>query len=206
MKRTFSFVCLFLCCLILLSACGAPRTPNPTASLAPSVTVSSAVQVETTTAASLQNQGGTATLTALDKNGKTVWVRSFSLEELTSQAAVSPAAISGDRVYVQLSGTLYALLLTDGQTIWQAEDIGAGLCAPLVDHDGTIYVTGYEGPDLSAISSDGIVLWTASSGSGEYYWANGLSFEGDLIKVTYQSKQGQSDDALLFTKSGDLSK
>ena len=92
--------------------------------------------------------------------------------------------------------------LADGAVLWALNDVGVPLEAPLVDADGTIYLSGYYGPDLIAISPGGGELWRVNGIDTDYYWSSHLCFEGDLLKVTYDSMAGQTPDYLLFDKSG----
>ena len=96
----------------------------------------------------MDSGSGEATLYAKNQAGQEVWTHTFTIEAMTELPPVSPAAITADRAYVEVGGTLYALSLADGAVLWALNDVGVPLEAPLVDADGTIYLSGYYGPDL----------------------------------------------------------
>ena len=163
------------------------------------------IRSETTaeTVDDMDSGNGEATLYALNSQGQEVWTHTFTIEVITELPPVSPAAITADRVYVEIGGTLYALSLQDGTVLWALDDVGASMGAPLVDPNGsTIYLSGYYGPDLMAISQDGSELWRVNGIDTDYYWCTELAFEGEYLKVTYASMEGKTPDYLLFDKSG----
>ncbi len=70
-----------------------------------------------------------------------------------------------DRViYIVVNQTLYAIDFDTGETLWQAENVGASATdqPPLIDENGTIYLSGQFQPNLTAIQ-DGQILWQVSS-------------------------------------------
>ena len=103
---------------------------------------------------------------------------------------VSPATLADGRAYIEIERTLYALSLADGSIVWQLDDVGACAGGPLVDDDGTIYLSGYYGPHLLAVSKDGRELWRASDVDDDYYRSYKLTKEGDYLKVYYESREG----------------
>ncbi len=207
MKRK-SLAMGLLLALSLLCPVGCTPTqtaqPVPSAAFLPEEDTVVEITSETTadTIDDMDSGSGEAVLYAKNSKGQEVWTHTFTIEAMTELPPVSPAAMTADRAYVEVGGTLYALSLADGTVLWALNDVGTSLGAPLVDDDGTIYLSGYYGPDLIAISQDGGELWRVNGIDTDYYWSTQLAFEGDLLKVTYDSMAGKTPDYLLFDKSG----
>lgn len=205
-KKLLAWALSFGLSLICLTGCAPVQTAQPTTSPAMLPEEDTVVEITSETTADtiddMDSGSGEATLYAKNQAGQEVWTHTFTIEAMTELPPVSPAAITADRAYVEVGGTLYALSLSDGTVLWALDDVGASLGAPLVDADGTIYLSGYYGPDLIAISQDGGELWRVNGIDTDYYWCTQLVFEGDLLKVTYDSMAGQNPDYLLFDKSG----
>ncbi len=82
----------------------------------------------------------------------------------------------------------------NGQELWtlSAEQgrLGAGN-AFAVAPDGTMYITGYYGPDPVAVSPDGAVLWRAHPGDSRLSWPYELSLSGSTLLVKYSSPDAE---------------
>lgn len=202
MKKAFTA----LCCTALLALCltGCAPTAQPAPSSAGKAEAVVQIVSDTTgqTPDDMDSGSGEATLRGLNADGQEVWTHAFTIEALTELPPVSPAALTTDRAYVEVAGTLYALSLSSGEVLWSLDDVGALMSAPLVGDDGTVYLSGYYGPDLLAVSKDGGELWRVNGVDTDYYWSTGLSFEGNALKVTYASMEGKDPDYLLFDTSG----
>ena len=114
--------------LLCLVGCAPAQTAQPTASAAPSSAKDAVVEITSETTAEtiddMDSGSGEATLYAKNQAGQEVWTHTFTIEAMTELPPVSPAAITADRAYVEVGGTLYALSLADGAVLWALNDVG----------------------------------------------------------------------------------
>lgn len=202
MKKALTALCCAALFALCLTGCAPTAQPAPSAAGEAESVVEIVSDTSGQTPDDMDSGSAEATLRGLNARGQEVWTHAFTIEALTELPPVSPAALTGGRAYVEVAGTLYALSLSNGEVLWSLDDVGALMTAPLVDQDGTVYLSGYYGPDLLAVSKDGGELWRVNGVDTDYYWNTSLSFDGDALKVTYASMEGKDPDYLLFDKSG----
>jgi len=87
------------------------------------------------------------------------WIESWNGVQVATQATFSSITINEDRIYIVVSGILFALDKVSGETLWKVSDIGSSFERPTVDKDGNIFIVGQYSPYISAITSDGELLW-----------------------------------------------
>jgi len=83
---------------------------------------------------------------------------------------------------------LYSLDIKTGGVVWMLSedeaDLGAGI-AHAVDADGTMYISGYYGPDPVCVDVDGHVVWQSSAGSDDIFWPYEIRIEDRGIVTQY---------------------
>ena len=124
MKRK-SLAMGLLLALSLLCPVGCTPTqtaqPVPSAAFLPEEDTVVEITSETTadTIDDMDSGSGEAVLYAKNSKGQEVWTHTFTIEAMTELPPVSPAAMTADRAYVEVGGTLYALSLADGTVLCQ---------------------------------------------------------------------------------------
>ena len=204
MKKTsiyLAVICLSVACMM---GCTPTATPTVSQTAQPTAVNKAELAVKITSDITDDTESGDvkAIIHGLNDKDQEIWSHTFAIKVLTELSPVSPATLADGRAYIEIERTLYALSLADGSIVWQLDDVGACAGGPLVDDDGTIYLSGYYGPHLLAVSKDGRELWRASDVDDDYYRSYKLTKEGDYLKVYYESREGQTPDYLLFDKQG----
>lgn len=151
---------------------------------APSFTVTE-ITFETTYADSSEY----AVITALDEDGDIVWQNETEYYEIAQLARVSDIGLWEDRYYYVEDGSVVALDRETGDRLWVNADFGgspADKSGCMICPDGTIYITGYLGPDFMAIDKDGQQLAYISIVHNDYYWPYEVQLEEDLIVITFE--------------------
>ena len=200
MKKTsiyLAVICLSVACMM-----GCTPTAKPTASQTAQPTAVDKAELAVKITDDPESGDVKAIIHGLNDKDQEIWSHTFAIKVLTELSPVSPATLADGRAYIEIERTLYALSLADGSIVWQLDDVGASAGGPLVDDDGTIYLSGYYGPHLLAVSKDGRELWRANDVDDDYYRSYKLTKEGDYLKVYYESREGQTPDYLLFDKQG----
>lgn len=120
-------------------------------------------------------------LEAYDSNNELIWLRAWNGLQVSELDTHSLITIYENKIYIVVSGELNAIDISTGNNLWSVANLGRSSEAPLVDTDGTIYIIGQYKPYLSAISSEGKVLWQVNSDelSGTY----SVSFENNNLIV-----------------------
>ncbi len=135
---------------------------------------------------SYENATESAVVTAVDVNGSVVW---------TYQTPGYPAAESDqivelgrkDDVYYMVQGLhLIALDVQTGDVLWENED-SCGSPSPdaFAFGDDAIYISGFYGPDLIAVSYEGKTLKEIESFSSDYFWPYQLDLSGNDALVYF---------------------
>ncbi|MFR4251495.1 MAG: PQQ-binding-like beta-propeller repeat protein [Christensenellales bacterium] len=212
MKKTsiyLAVICLSVACMMGCTPTAKPtasqtaqQTAQPTAVDKAELAVKITSDITWDTPDDPESGDVKAIIHGLNDKDQEIWSHTFAIKVLTELSPVSPATLADGRAYIEIERTLYALSLADGSIVWQLDDVGASAGGPLVDDDGTIYLSGYYGPHLLAVSKDGRELWRANDVDDDYYRSYKLTKEGDYLKVYYESREGQTPDYLLFDKQG----
>ena len=155
-------------------------------------------------------EGETLTVEAEDASGALLW--SFVTEtgevgELDATSAFIGGTADDPRVMVyNAQKGLYSLDPATGEEVWllDADEarLGAGI-AHAVDADGTMYISGYYGPDPVCIDVDGNVKWRAASGSDEIYWPYEIAIEDRGIVTRYSMMDGNGREGRVIYDAAD---
>ncbi len=129
-----------------------------------------------------------ALLIGKDGDGTEVW--SYETERYAGAQLdrVSDIGLWESQYYFVDDGDIVALDIATGEILWRNSDfIGspASLDATCIDTDGTVYLCGFLGPDLYAVSAQGETLLRIDVLDDDYFWAFRLEKSGDLITVYF---------------------
>ena len=214
-----------LTAMFLLGAAGcAPASPakeEPVSSFVPSDAVSDEKKEEgiTVAASYADSLAGDArvrvmTLTATE-NGKTLWTYTSPRCEIADRDPVTFFAVKDGLVYFNQQNTvdengvvirqdgLAALDASTGELLWQNSDfIGEGACFD-IDNDGTVYASGWYGPDCIAVDKSGKTLWLVENANPAFTRVTQVEAFGGGICLTFDDAPYYSEDStLIIRKNG----
>lgn len=135
------------------------------------------------------------------EDGTPVWSRAFIGEEGSQFRSVDcfiGGAMQEPCLLVYSPKGLTAIELLSGTDLWTLEAevcrLGAGIVR-LVDPNGNIYITGYDGPPPVCVDSSGNVLWKSELFNDEIYWPYSMSTLPDGLHVLYESPCAEDPDS-----------
>ena len=138
-----------------------------------------------------------ATITAYDADCNVVWELATLEYEISQIDRIAWVGELHDRVYYVEDGAVIALDRETGRQVWKNEEFGGspspmeGSC--LIAPDGTLYLTGYFGPDLMVVAPNGATVYRADSVHPDYYWPYGLELDGNRLTIILEGGPQGSD-------------
>lgn len=130
-----------------------------------------------------QEQGS---LTAYDKDGNTLWSYQSSAYPVGQLDTVSDIGGYQGIYYIAENGSILAFDRESGQLLWKNDAFfgsPAGTDCAVFDDDGTLYICGFMGPDLFAVTSSGETLYQDDYLHPDYYWACGMTMTGNWLTI-----------------------
>ena len=123
-------------------------------------------------------------------NGKELWSKTTGSYPTSQLDRVSNIGKYEKRYYYVESGAIVCVDLATGNEIWKNYDFGGSPAkwASGFGGDGTIYVSGYLGPDLFVCSSDGKTVKSIGSFRDDFYWPYELTYyeDANLVRLVYE--------------------
>jgi len=113
-----------------------------------------------------------------------IWTYVTETTPRTELETISDLSVYGSTVYLVVNGTLIALNGENGREKWRRDDVGAGNSF-VIDYNGTIYVSGFYGPNLVVFSPNGTELYREDN--DDYYWVYDLEIRGNTLYIYYDS-------------------
>ena len=98
-----------------------------------------------------------------------------------------------DEPAVMVYDAEYGLIMLDlitGSEIWtlpKGECFLGNAAVAKTSDTGIMYITGTDGPDPVAITSDGIVLWESEILDPDVYWPEDIVLNDDDLEILYES-------------------
>lgn len=168
---------------------------EPAVSFAPDTPIAADVTFDHT----WDGGGEYAVISGTDATGKVLWKVETPRFGTAQLARVTGMAIRNNVYYYVEDGDVVALSLADGSEVWRNSDFKGSACEHgwAFDANGSVYVSGYEGPDLIVISPQGKTLYRYAEFHSDYYWpykVQALDNGGALI--TYEMGPGESEGTL----------
>ena len=205
-----------LTALLLLGASGCTPEPAASPSDAPPQESGRPFAVEATYADSFAGSARVRvmTLTATE-NGNVLWRYVSPRCEIADRDPVSFFTVRDGLVYfnqqntVDENGTvirqdgLAALDAATGELLWRNSDfIGEGACFD-VDEFGTVYASGWYGPDCIAVDKNGKTLWLVENANPAFLRVTNVEYFGGGICLTFDDAPYYSEDStLIIRKNG----
>ncbi|SHJ92152.1 hypothetical protein SAMN02745751_03713 [Dethiosulfatibacter aminovorans DSM 17477] len=112
-----------------------------------------------------------------------VWHRTWNGIQVGTHSTHSKVSVKNKRVYIVIDQSLYTLDYNTGETIWVTENVGASNTeqAPLLDKNGTIYLSSQFEPNLTAINENGEIKWQLSA--EELFGIQELTLDGEVLSA-----------------------
>lgn len=128
-----------------------------------------------------------AVLTGVDADGSIAWVYETDVYELAQLDQITEIGCHDDGYYFCEGGIIKCLNLSTGELMWENYDFGGSVSDWLFDADGNLYVCGYFGPDLIAVTPEGMTAMFVGSANEEFYWPYDLSWANEnTIEIIYE--------------------
>lgn len=131
-----------------------------------------------------------ASVIAKDSSGKTIWSYFPEAKPASQPSNFYDLGIHNNLFYFGDAGVLKAFDKYSGKIIWENSDAPVSIVKNAYDFDekGTLYISGYFGPDLCVISKDGITEKVINSIAQYYKWPYAVEYLGDKkVKITYEN-------------------
>ena len=128
-----------------------------------------------------------AVLNGADADGNIVWSYTTEKYPLAQLDSVTEIGARDGKYYFCEDGTIKTLDLDTGALVWENEEFGGSVTSWLFDQEGNLYVCGYLGPDLIALTPDGDTAMYIGMANEDLYWPYNLAW-ADLstIEITYE--------------------
>ena len=136
-----------------------------------------------------------AILRGYAEDGNVVWTYETGEYEAAQLYRTDEIGRNGDRFYFVEDGAVVALNVSDGSVLWKNDEFGGSGSYTFGD-DGTVYVSGYFGPDFMAIDLDGTTLCYIDAFDPEYYWAYEITYLGDQVAVTMSGTPSGEEETI----------
>ena len=118
------------------------------------------------------------------ENGNVIWEFATPSSPLTELQGISDIYQNNNTAYIAVADTLYAIDVNTGKTKWAVDGVGASNRLTF-DKSGNIYISGYYGPNIVVIDSNGNVLYRDDSSN--YYWVYDLEINSNTLYIYYES-------------------
>lgn len=137
-----------------------------------------------------ENSEEYAVIEALNPDGSTAWTYETPVYECAQLDRITELGCQDDAYYLCEDGTIKKFALRTGRLLWENEDFSGSATDWLFDNEDTLYVCGYLGPDLYAVSADGETLAYIGMASKDMYWPYDISWQDEnTIKIVYEGNE-----------------
>lgn len=139
-----------------------------------------------------------AEITAYDANGQEQWHCTTSGYPLADLTRLEEIGQFGSLYLYNESGTIVALDVHTGNVLWENEDF-AGANIAVASDETAVYLCGYYGPCLFAVSYTGETITRIETIDDTYYWPSHISLSNEDISI-YMSggPNGYLEEGYLF--------
>lgn len=145
-----------------------------------------------------------AVISGVDQNGNVVWTYETGQYGMAQLDRIGEIGSYNDTYYFVEDGAVMALNLSDGSVKWKNEDFVGSCTAYDFGEDGTLYLTGYLGPDLFVTDQNGNTIYRMESFESDYYWPYELICQDDGILLTMEGTPS-GNPAHILVSYGDFS-
>ena len=147
-----------------------------------------------------------STITAYDESGAVIWSYQTQKYDAAQLDRTSEITVHEDKYYFVEDGTIKALSLADGALVWENTEFGGSPSTNSWDFDenGTLYISGFFGPDFFAVDKNGKTLKKIDMLSNDYYWPYELEYANGQVIITLDGgPEGDGANAKCFIDTAD---
>lgn len=120
---------------------------------------------------------------AFDSANELMWSRDTGSYTAAQLPMVNDLGSNGDHYYYVEDGTIICLDLYTGEMLWTNSDFGGSAISCLYDDAGILYVSGYFGPDIYAVTPDGKTVIDAVTLTPHLFWPYKLEWTDHTQQV-----------------------
>ena len=167
---------------------------------------SSAAEADIEFSRSIENGQEKGYVFCYNSKGKLKWIYETGKYESTELFRVTDIGRFQDRYYICEGGTIVALSVETGKPLWKNGEFAGSNAdgAAVFDKKGTLFISGYYGPDLFIVSGSGKTLLRMDSFGDEYIWPYSLTLrEDDTIDILFGMNENSLNvDVSAYTGTG----
>ncbi len=135
---------------------------------------------------------------SLGKDEDVTWMKVWDKIDVTELAINSEPSIFNEEVYIVVDGSLYIINAEDGEVRMVVEDVGKSYSAPVMNKDGIVFTIGQYEPYVTAIDSNGSILWQITDEAFSHAWKHEL-VNGDLVVDVMSGTYTMNNDGSIFS-------
>lgn len=129
-----------------------------------------------------------------DHKGKKLWTNKWTDLPLTELPVASQFTIHNSSLLIEVGSVLYSIDIYNGQRLWKVDNVGSSAHAPVIDSkDQIIYVTGFYGPFITAVTQEGKLKWQKDFTDDDMYWPYDTTVKADSIVVKADGTESTFD-------------
>ena len=141
-----------------------------------------------------------AVIIATDDDGQPVWTLKTEEYPAAQSSAFADIGIFEDQYFYVERGKVISLDRESGRKNWENSDFGGAptqYCR-IISDNGTIYLSGYLGPDFYAVDKYGNTLGRISRINPDYYWPVALGVRGDEVTIRMEGSPDWQETEIRF--------
>ena len=146
-----------------------------------------------------------AILRGVDADGSLVWTYETPAYELAQLDRITEIGCHDDAYYFCEDGRIIKFDLATGNILWENDEFNGSATDWLFDDENNLYICGYFGPDLFAVSEEGETVKVIDMANVDLYWPYDLEwYDERTIEITYEGNEMGSGNpqSLLIDVSG----
>lgn len=151
----------------------------------------------------IENDIESATITAVDYNGNTIWQYDTQKYECAMLDRVSEIGINEDHYYLAEDGAIIAFDLQSGKLLWKNNEFGGSCSSYAFDESGNLFMCGFETPDFFAVDKTGKTLSIIQSFSDVFGCAYEVTYLGDKVSVKLEMGYDSGEPVVYYVDTKD---
>lgn len=142
----------------------------------------------------LDIDGEYAVITATNMTGDPVWQYTTQTFENTELPRVEEIGVANGVYYFNESGTIVALDLRTGKTVWKNSDFGGASISFAFDESGNLFLAGYYGPNFFWVDAEGKTVKRIDTVDARYHWPVSVRCHDRIVEITMHGTSGDGSE------------